>query len=554
MVLRGLHGTADEPIVLEGVLDGAPEQIDPRDAPNFPQVIHSEPDFDEDRRKFRTWFGGDVKEDQFRLAANATAHHREAGGHYPTIAEVADQAMLTLIDCQHVVIRNIGFANCWPTAIYIDNCQFITLDQLRFEGGTYCIGANGRNTHDLVVQNCRYSGNSKLWDTIDWKQVHGALDTQHPVNLRQDHRHLDGDFFRAWNVFGNVTIRNNWIGNCFNAIHFFSHNDGRRRDLSKAEFDPHNDAYDEQGMTNPLDLISNINVLVENNRFYRIRDNCVEPETFAYNWVVRYNRFDVCYRPFSLGLRQGGWFYVYGNAGVLTSKPGGEKHNTPSLMKLPKKMNAGGPFVFAHNSWLLRKKSFGKRMLRGLRHYNNAIEFLYSNSGSSDANPKAGGLFGGGPWNKTPTAENPYPNRNRNFARNWDLLDIRSDGDLSNDAFVFGAGRVGAHYSDVGYDIGSSMKYAPNVLNSTGKNLLKMHKDAIALQSPVSFTVSMPRRKFEKNPSEVQIKAGDQCGAFMKDGSLFDPFASLPAQFGKDFPFLPKVAHEKTCAGGIQSA
>ena len=42
------------------------------------------------------------------------------------------------------------------------------------------------------------------------------------VSVAKDQRHFDGDFFRAWDIAGNVTIRNNTIRDAFNGIHFFN--------------------------------------------------------------------------------------------------------------------------------------------------------------------------------------------------------------------------------------------------------------------------------------------------------------------------------------------
>ena len=66
-------------------------------------------------------FGSDMDFDAYRETANKLAAAHQKGGSFPGIYFMADNAALTLRDCQWVIIDELVFRNCWPTAIYLDN-------------------------------------------------------------------------------------------------------------------------------------------------------------------------------------------------------------------------------------------------------------------------------------------------------------------------------------------------------------------------------------------------------------------------------------------------
>ncbi|WP_260692868.1 right-handed parallel beta-helix repeat-containing protein [Rhizobium laguerreae] len=242
--------------------------------------------------------------DDYREIANRLAAVQEANGRFPGIYYLADNAGLVLRNCQWVVIEDLTFEGCWPTAIYLDNCQHITLRRLHIRGSTIAIGAAGPYTRHLLIEECDWiqdlrshgeadlaairkigavdagldPGDCGLWREISWDQVHGNIeDTESRVDVETDERGFDGDFFRAWTIAGYVVLRNNVILDAFNGIHFF------------------NDASD----STVEDFCRNI--VIENNWFVRIRDNAIEAEDYAWNWTVRGNRFVDCYMPFFAG-------------------------------------------------------------------------------------------------------------------------------------------------------------------------------------------------------------------------------------------------------------
>ena len=192
--------------------------------------------------------GGEPYED-YREIANRLSAVQEANGRFPGIYYLADNAALVLRNCQWVVIEDLNFEGCWPTAIYLDNCQHITLRRLHIRGSTIAIGAAGPYTRHLLIEECDWiqdlrshgeadlasdpkvlavnagfdPGDCRLWRKISWAQVHGNIeDTKSRVDVEKDERGFDGDFFRAWTIAGYVVLRNNVILDAFNGIHFFN--------------------------------------------------------------------------------------------------------------------------------------------------------------------------------------------------------------------------------------------------------------------------------------------------------------------------------------------
>ncbi len=351
--------------------------------------------------------------------ANRIAYLRQEAGSYPVIGSEADQAALVLRDCQFVLLRDLHFEDCWPTAVYIDRSQNIGIVDCSFYGGTFAIGANGLETRDILVEGCSWqqTEEGEMWDRIPWEAIHGSYENaSREVEPETDQRHYDGDFFRAWDIGGSVTIRGNHIRDAFNGIHFFNSTDALAPGV----------------VSNTLRFNSGrraaTRVLIENNLFERIRDNCVEPEDHAWNWVVRNNSFADCYAPYSLELDRAGWLFIYNNHHWLLDLPGkandGGRKGGSGFKSGGDQLNEGGIYVF-NNSWLFlgRERLFRKGVIGRLRHYNNAIKVR----GDSE-----GRLFGS-KWNKPDdldaSPEEFAAAEEKRFTRRWKELRIAMDGD-----------------------------------------------------------------------------------------------------------------------------
>ncbi|MGB8290814.1 right-handed parallel beta-helix repeat-containing protein [Rhizobium ruizarguesonis] len=378
--------------------------------------------------------GSDLDFEGYRGKANKLADAHQKAGSFPGVYFLADDAALVLKDCQWVIIEDLYFENCWPTAIYLDNCQHIFIRRVSFRGGTFAIGAAGPNTRHLLIENCdwvqdveshgtadvrsiRDEGRSrsdlppsdcKLWSQIPWKAVHGAGGEDGPVAVGTDARAYDGDFFRAWTIAGYVIIRNNVIVDAFNGVHFFN----QASVSTKANYAR--------------------NVIIEDNWFVRVRDNAVEPEDFAWNWTIRRNKFVDCYVPFSFEMQQSGHFYVYGNLGWNFHLPGpdGDTHASGALFKLPEQHLADGPHYIFNNTWLLRAPIVKKKRISGFEHRNNLIG--YAEAADKFKWPSCSPL--GNSWSAQEIPSTELEDRlifeRGCFTRSWKRLGIVFDGDL----------------------------------------------------------------------------------------------------------------------------
>jgi len=406
-----------------------------------------------------------LSESDARRWANTEADRRQRAGYYPVIGHLGDQAMLVLRHCRYVAIHGLDFDDCWPTAIYLDNCQYVVIHDVRFRGGTFAIGANGIDTHDIVVQHCHWQQDRSgrvMWHSVPWGRIHGAKNNSSApdVDLENDYRHWDGDFFRAWNIAGNVIIRRNTVQDAFNAVHFFNSFDTLAPGV----------AADRLAFNGGRQ--SAANVLIEHNRFLRIRDNIFEPEQHAWNWVIRHNHVEDGYRPFSFEFERAGWFYVYGNTFSFVSPP--SQHMSPedqaifpkaewrksvSVFK-PKGVQANeGPIYVANSSFYMEsgKGILPKFGLGKLLHVNNAMQFK---------KPEKARMFGndGAIETKRPYAlDNELKAEISRFTRRWGDYQIEVNGDIGNDI------HFPDHYRSLGYRLGlASVQANPRFVDPAG--------------------------------------------------------------------------------------
>jgi len=522
VTLIGINGTIDKPIIIRSTRT---EKIK--------KWAHAPK-----KSRGKAVFNSGLTLDGYRERANTIAAKSQFSGYYPSVGQVSDEAMLTLSDCKYIILEDLSFDNCWPTAVYLNECQNIKLSGLHFLEGTLAIGANGRTTRDIVVEDCFWkqdvSKEHDMWNNISWESIHGAANnTDEPnVNIEEDYRAWDGDFFRAWSVHSNFIIKNNVIEDAFNGIHFFS----STRKLYYFEDAPVFDVAYRGGWR------SSANVLIENNRFTRVRDNVIEPEEFAWNWIVRQNTFADCYRPFSFEFKRIGWMYIYGNYGWLHKSPGfGKVHKNPDKEKLPrnkcsqfKMYGEQRPDAKIHvfnNSWYYErgKGIFPKNALGGLQHFNNAIGFK---------KPKKGNIFGYAPkyaMTKPGTDEQEAKEEERRFTRRWEKYGIRFDGDFSNDEYFpvgllaryYQIGENARHVSDLFIDAGAKMdkKTGEIIESEPDLGLTDAAKDT---GRSIAFDLEMPMWKQEGDPpNSYKVPAGFNVGAAQDDDRLYETVDSI---------------------------
>lgn len=427
-------------------------------------------------------FGSKLSFEEYRETGNKHAEELQRTGRIPGLYHVADEAYVILRNCQYVFIENIKFCRCWPTAIYIDNCQRIELRKLTFKEGTIAIGATGINTRHLTIEYCSWqqdvSDKNNLWKTINWRRVHGGY-----VDVEKDFRAFDGDFFRAWNIAGFVTIRKNLIEDAFNAIHFFNE--------------------DPEGYNTKISR----NVIIEDNKFIRIRDNAIEPEYFAWNWIVRHNQFIDCYSPFSLEMTESGYFYIYGNLGWNISRPGpkNDTHALGRIFKLDhKKHKASGPHYIIHNSWFVRAPIVSKYAFEHFIHINNAIDY---NKSIWDYDEIRSAPFGREWWLEE-SLPNPQISEKKRFTKRWSELNIQFDGDIIHHPYFPRDLRT------AGYPIGSDSKgYNPGFKNA-GQHAegLKLERSSKGRGRALGFEI-----KYADEETTEEVERGGDVGAWQGD-------------------------------------
>jgi hypothetical protein len=267
---------------------------------------------------------------------------------------------LKLLRCRHVRIQGFHFEQSWPTHIALDDCQQIEIAKCTFLDATFAIGATGRSTRGLTIEDCSWTQDrvlNRIWREIPWYRIHGAPENDPPededdplVDIENDWRLFDGDFFRADGITGDVTIRGCRIERCFNAIHLFNDDS----DLALAR-----------------------DVHVHDCTFVEVRDNVLEPEKVASNWWFHHNKLFNVHKWFSFECVRSKHFYLFGNLAWFDSIQGPSRddgNRGGGVFKLAKIVHRPfGPHYVFHNSFSTRSDYARKGIFPGLMHFNNAI-------------------------------------------------------------------------------------------------------------------------------------------------------------------------------------
>ena len=103
-------------------------------------------------------------------------------GDYPGVYPIAMEAYLRLEDCDWIVLEDLQFEGCWPTAVALRDCVGVTIGHSAFREGSFAVYAEGRRTRGLVIEHCTWiqdiSPDHRLWDRIGWKRVHEKRDVR----------------------------------------------------------------------------------------------------------------------------------------------------------------------------------------------------------------------------------------------------------------------------------------------------------------------------------------------------------------------------------------
>jgi len=266
-------------------------------------------------------------------------------------------AFVRILNCKGIVLENLTIQNVWPAAIYIGDSKGIALRRINIHGSTYAVYARASNwnrkTSDILIERCAWVQDTRIWQSIYWDDIH------HPPLPRKE---LDGDFFRGWNVAGNVVVRKNSINHAFNGVHLFASTNKRK---------------------SVKDQVNN-NVWVYQNTFSFIRDNAVEAERQAHNWWVWGNGLFNVHKWFAFEEKcSGGYWNFFSNRGWFDRKPcpKDDPYNGGAVFKFKQDKRSSGPINVFHNTWFLRSTYIKKGRMRGLGHFNNIVEYAPADFG-----------------------------------------------------------------------------------------------------------------------------------------------------------------------------
>ncbi len=206
-------------------------------------------------------------------------------------------AIFKVVGSKNIRLSNFNIRNAWPNGITITNSQDINIDKIDVRGGTNAVFAQSLpnyskghlKTRKITISNSTWIQDEELWSYRTWQHVHHG-----------EQNYLNGAFFQGRNIAGNVAIENNKIKDAFNAI----------RIKVSSKLCPTSKSCD-----------YNRNVFIKNNKFYRISDNVIEPETYASNWKVTDNLVVDTHAAFSFDGVHGNNFYMANNIVRIESKP-----------------------------------------------------------------------------------------------------------------------------------------------------------------------------------------------------------------------------------------
>lgn len=304
-------------------------------------------------------FDGGRSAEAYREEGNRRSLEVQRRGQYPGLWPFIEEAMITIERCSNVLLENLAIQQCWPTAILVKESQATTLRRLLMEDSTFAVAALGAATYGITVDEviwCQDVTRERLWRRIPWTAVHG----EQLVNVDEDWRLFDGDFFRSADIRGGVTIKDCRVEHAFNAVHGFNDKNDRRLSYDFAVHDCH---------------------------FSFIRDNVFEPEDHALNWWFYRNRIINCHKWFSIETSSSGFIYIFANLAWFDEIPGqpGQDNRAGGVFKLAKHQIAvsGKHYVF-NNSFAVRSDYIRKGTLLGLRHWANAVRYCQPGEGECD--------------------------------------------------------------------------------------------------------------------------------------------------------------------------
>jgi hypothetical protein len=381
-------------------------------------------------------------------------------------------AMIRVDESIGIILRNLVIQGAWPVALYLRQSSRIAVQGVNFNGSTIAILAWGGNTAELLVENCRWIQDERIYQGILWDDIHGGV---------KPRKELDGDFFRSFDIGGTCVFRSNYIANAFNGMQFFAREKAPAGSVNK-------------------------NVWIYRNTFSLIRDNAIEAEYSAENWWVHENAIFNCHKWFAFEKCNGGHWYLFSNRGWFDRRqgPSGDCASGGAVFKASKVKKERDedfylpkhPVYVFHNSWYLRSAYVKDGKLRNFSHFNNAIEF-------ADAARHPPGMVDPfrrmiGPGAVDPLCDDPFEPP-ETFTTEWARLGIVFRNDCCNHP-TFPEGLKGAGYPVEG------VQALPGFESGRGGDFAPKAGSAI-LGKSVAWTIELPDGNTWKLPAGRNIGA-----------------------------------------------
>ena len=400
-------------------------------------------------------------------------------------------SMIQIAGSAGIILKNLAIQGAWPVAIHINQSSRIAIQGVSFNGSTIAILAWGKSTSELLVEDCRWTQDERIYQGILWDDIHGGV---------KPRKELDGDFFRSFDIAGTCVFRSNYIANAFNGIQFFALERSTPGSVNK-------------------------NVWIYRNTFSLIRDNAIEAEYSAYNWWVHENAIFNCHKWFAFEKCNGGHWYLFSNRGWFDRRQGppGDCASGGAVIKASKVKKEKedlylpkDPVYLFHNSWYLRSAYMKDGKLRKFNHFNNAIEF-------ADAARHAPGTVDPlrrmiGPGAADPLCDDPFE-APETFTTEWPRLNIVFRNDYCNHQ------TFPERLREAGYPV-EGVHTLPGFESGRGGDFAPREKSPL-LGKSIAWEIELPGRK-----DTWKLPAGRNVGAMGPNPN--------PAAKAKFIPMSPK--------------
>ncbi len=243
--------------------------------------------------------------------------------------------------CSWIIIEQFTIRNCWTDLVRAENSSYLTLRGCNLYGGKRALFAMGRDSHHLLVEQCSWEQDERVWSHADgysWDEVHHGI-----------HKYYNGSLFQGSEISGVFVLRDNQIRNTFNAFRLSQINDRK---------------YDPLACTNGE---------IYRNTIFNTADNVLEPEVHVLNLHFYHNTMVNGHAFVSITEVKGGEIYIYGNTAL--SMPSSADGWT--IFKLSCRYDSLSlPLYIFNNSWQIDFDMIGSPRNvwanSHIRHFNNA--------------------------------------------------------------------------------------------------------------------------------------------------------------------------------------